>query len=232
VSILVHLVSKLPQQNKCNNKTLPLVVQVDDNAYHNAHNNLYFAPFFHTLHFAKATKIHTMILTVLIPSKNLNLLYNDNKDIQKVTLSFASYPLFQQYPPSKEILWSLSDYEMLKLSISCTGFQSNYSSCTGKSSKNICSISCSGKRKERMKPPKLMEKLDWIPVISFCKISFPIIPKLAVLAPLLAGFTDNFNSLDSSSHFNFQMRWFQGSDSNPNFNFFWTSNPIASKPNL
>ncbi len=34
-----------------------------------------------------------------------------------------------------------------------------------------------GKRKEWMKlnlPPKLVEKLVWVPVISFCKISFPI----------------------------------------------------------
>jgi hypothetical protein len=34
-----------------------------------------------------------------------------------------------------------------------------------------------GKRKEGMKlnsPPKLLEKLVWVPVISFCKISFPI----------------------------------------------------------
>jgi hypothetical protein len=57
-------------------------------------------------------------------------------------------------------------------------------------------------------------------------------PKLAVLAPLSADFTDNFNSLDSSSHSNFQMRWFQGPDSNPNLFFLKTSIPIASKPNL
>jgi hypothetical protein len=96
VSILVHLVSKLPQQNKCDNETLSLVVQVDDNAYHNAHNDPYHAPFIHTPHYAKATKIHTMILMMLIPSKKLNLLYNDNKVMEKVTLSFTSYPLFQQ----------------------------------------------------------------------------------------------------------------------------------------
>jgi hypothetical protein len=33
------------------------------------------------------------------------------------------------------------------------------------------------KRKEGMKlnlPPKLVEKLVWVPVISFCKISFPV----------------------------------------------------------
>jgi hypothetical protein len=59
----------------------------------------------------------------------------------------------------------------------------------------MCSSSegAQGKRKEGMKlslPPKLVEKLVWVPVISFCKISFPvkhlmpyIMPKLAVLAP-------------------------------------------------
>jgi hypothetical protein len=130
--ILVYLVSKLPQQNKCDNKTLrncvyfgasglkaPTTKEVWQQnltsfcpsgwqCYHNAPNNPYHAPFIHTPHFAKATKIHTMILTVLIPSKNLNLLYNDNKVIEKVTLSFTSSPLFQQYPPSKEILSSLT----------------------------------------------------------------------------------------------------------------------------
>jgi hypothetical protein len=40
--------------------------------------------------------------------------------------------------------------------------------------KNICN---SGKRKEGMKlslTPKLVEKLVWVPVLSFCKISFPV----------------------------------------------------------
>jgi hypothetical protein len=32
-----------------------------------------------------------------------------------------------------------SQYEMLKLSIQCTRFETNYSSCTHKSSENICS---------------------------------------------------------------------------------------------
>jgi len=52
---------------------------------------------------------------------------------------------------------------MLKLSISRTRLESNYSSCTGWSSENICSSSGghSGKRKEGMKlslPPKLVEQ--------------------------------------------------------------------------
>jgi hypothetical protein len=70
---------------------------------------------------------------------------------------------------------------MLKLSIKCTRFESNYSSPTGRSS-NICNSSNSecrrsgGKRKDRIPPKKtLMEKLVWVPVsnFSFCKIFIP-----------------------------------------------------------
>jgi hypothetical protein len=59
----------------------------------------------------------------------------------------------------------------------------NYSSCTARFSENICSSSewrRSEKRKDRMKlslPTKFVEKLVWVPVISFCKIS---IPKLCI----------------------------------------------------
>ncbi len=48
-------------------------------------------------------------------------------------------------------------------------------------------------RKKGMKlrlPPKVVEKLVWVPVISFCKISLPvtpfdapIMPKLTILGP-------------------------------------------------
>jgi hypothetical protein len=55
-----------------------------------------------------------------------------NRVIRKVTLSSPSlwasfHPLF---PLSKDILFK-SQYEMLKLSIWCTRFESNYSSCAG-----------------------------------------------------------------------------------------------------
>jgi hypothetical protein len=47
---------------------------------------------------------------------------------------------------------------------------------TGRRSENICTTSSSGgaqkKRKDRVKlslPAKLVEKLVWVPVISFCK---------------------------------------------------------------
>jgi hypothetical protein len=59
----------------------------------------------------------------------------------------------------------------------------------------MCGSSGALRKKERqdeMKlslPPKLVEKLDWVPVISFCKIFIPsngfvcpMMPKLAVLA--------------------------------------------------
>jgi hypothetical protein len=48
-------------------------------------------------------------------------------------------------------------------------------------------------------PPKLVEKLVWVIVISFCKISFPVtllIPYYAETdrsCPLIAYFTDNFS---------------------------------------
>jgi hypothetical protein len=43
----------------------------------------------------------------------------------------------------------------------------------------------SGKRKEGIKlslPPKLVEKLVWVPVILFCKISFPVTYLMAYYA--------------------------------------------------
>jgi hypothetical protein len=56
-----------------------------------------------------------------------------------------------------------------------TTFESNYSTCTSRSSENICSSKSRrlGKRQDRMKlslPPKLVENLVWVPVISLCKI--------------------------------------------------------------
>jgi hypothetical protein len=68
---------------------------------------------------------------------------------------------------------------MLKLSTQGIRFESNYSSCTGRSSENIYNSSRGGqeKMKKRMKlslPPKLLEKVIYVPVISFFKISFPV----------------------------------------------------------
>ncbi len=42
---------------------------------------------------------------------------------------------------------------------------------------NVAAVEALRKRKEGMKlslPPKLVEKLVWVPVISFGKISFPV----------------------------------------------------------
>jgi hypothetical protein len=73
-----------------------------------------------------------------------------------------------------------------------------YSSYTGMSRENIRSSSGSAQEKGKtgwnsVLPQKLEEKLVWVPVISFCKIFipsythvwWPIMPKLAVLAPLI-----------------------------------------------
>ncbi len=71
------------------------------------------------------------------------------RDIHKVTLSSSPYlwasfslkRLFQWYPQSKEEIFIKSGYEILKLSIYCTRFETKHSSCTDKSSENICSSS-------------------------------------------------------------------------------------------
>jgi hypothetical protein len=88
---------------------------------------------------------------------------------------------------------------MLKLSIQCTRFKSNYSSCTGRSSENIYS-STGGKSSENIYvaimealrkkergdetqfTTKIGGKLVWVPVISFCKISFPVMHLLPYYA--------------------------------------------------
>jgi hypothetical protein len=89
-------------------------------------------------------------------------------------------------------------------------------SCTGRSSENICSGS--GGAQEQGKtgwnsiyPPKLVEKLVWVPVISFRKIFItsyafwcPIMPKLAVLTPWSCDFKDNSKSKNTCiGHFCF-----------------------------
>ncbi len=93
------------------------------------------------------------------------------KVIHKVTLSFTPYPLFQWYPQSNEIL--------LNRSMKCWN-----SAFDAQGSRVIIVVAqvkqqwrCSGKRKEGMKltlPSKLVGKLVWAPVISFCKISFSV----------------------------------------------------------
>jgi hypothetical protein len=58
---------------------------------------------------------------------------------------------------------------MLKISISCTRFETNYSSCTGRSSESIYVAALEVVRKkerhdETQFTPKLLEKLVWVQV--------------------------------------------------------------------
>jgi hypothetical protein len=109
-------------------------------------------------------------------TKRYNNIYY-NRVINKVTLSFTPYPLFQWYPQTNEIL--------LNLSMKCRNSAFN-----AQGSKVIIMAVQVGavkiyvaavealrkKRKVRMKlnlPPKLVGKLVWVPVILFCKIFIP-----------------------------------------------------------
>jgi hypothetical protein len=81
-------------------------------------------------------------------------------------LRHSSHPQENEKGPKKT---KKSQDEMMKLS------ETNYSSCTGRSSENICSSSggAQGERKDSMKLsllPKLVENLVWVPVISLCKV--------------------------------------------------------------
>ncbi len=109
-----------------------------------------------------------------------------------ISSAFAPYPLFQWYLQSKEIL--------LNLGVKCwnSAFNAHRSRViivvVQEGAVKIYVAAVHRKRKHRMKlslPPNWLEKLVWVPVISFCKILFhsqlrvwcPIMPKLAVLAP-------------------------------------------------
>ncbi len=91
----------------------------------------------------------------------------------------------------------------------CTRFKSNYGSCTGKSSENI--YRRLGRRKYRMKlnlPPKLVERLVWVPVSLLCKkISFPItclMPYYVATGhfhPLIIKLYNNFSVTTSKANF-------------------------------
>jgi len=56
-----------------------------------------------------------------------------------------------------EILLNL--YEMLKVNISCTRFESFYSSCVGRSSENICSSSGRDQENERQDKTQFTTKI-------------------------------------------------------------------------
>jgi len=98
-----------------------------------------------------------------------------------------TYPLFQWYPQNKEILLNLS-MKCWNLAFDAQGSRVIINIVqVGAVKKYVAGVKAL--RKEGMKPPKLVEKLVWVPVISFCKVQFPIMhwcptmPKLAVLAP-------------------------------------------------
>jgi hypothetical protein len=63
---------------------------------------------------------------------------------------------------------------MLKLSLECTRLESNYSSCTSRTSERIYVATAEAlRKKERLwmkklsSAPKLVEKLVWVPLTSF-----------------------------------------------------------------
>jgi hypothetical protein len=64
---------------------------------------------------------------------------------------FTPYPLSQWHLQSNEIL--------LNLSMKCTKFESNYSSCTSRSSENICRRSGGAHEKERQDETQFTTKI-------------------------------------------------------------------------
>ncbi len=88
-----------------------------------------------------------------------------------ILFAFIPYPLFEWYPQSKEIL--------LDLSMKC--WNSTFNAQGSRVIIVVVQVGAVkiyvGKMKEGMKlnsPPKLVEKLVWVPVISSSKISFPV----------------------------------------------------------
>jgi hypothetical protein len=93
-----------------------------------------------------------------------------------ISSAFAPYPLFQWHPKSKE--------NLLYLGMKCgnSAFNAQVSRViiaivqVGAVKIYVPAVRRSGKRKHWMKlslPLKLVEKLVWVPVISFCKIFIP-----------------------------------------------------------
>jgi len=91
---------------------------------------------------------HCQFFGILFGEKNFMYPWEFSKKSPCLWASFHPYPLFEWGIQSKE-LFIKSGYEMLKLGSWCTSFESNYSGCTGRSSKNIRSISGGAQGKER-----------------------------------------------------------------------------------
>jgi hypothetical protein len=97
----------------------------------------------------------------------------------KVTLSFTPFRIFQWYLQSKQILLNLHIQKGRNSAFNAQGLRVIGVVVQVGASENIYSRQQwrrSGKRKDRMELsllPKLVEKLVWVPVISFCKIFIP-----------------------------------------------------------
>jgi hypothetical protein len=94
-----------------------------------------------------------------------------------VPSAFTPYPLFQWYPQSKETLLNLR-MKCWNSAFNAQGSRVIIVVVQVRAVKIYVAAMEALKKKERgMKlslPLKLVEKLVWVPVISFCKISFPV----------------------------------------------------------
>jgi hypothetical protein len=88
----------------------------------------------------------------------INVIMKRQASLKSPCLHPVFGPVFTPLSPlsvvsAKSVYFIKSQNEMLKLSISCTRFETNYSSCTRRSSENICSSSVGAqeKGKNRMK---------------------------------------------------------------------------------
>jgi hypothetical protein len=120
-----------------------------------------------------------------------------NKLIIKVTLSFTPYllcfhplsPLFSGYPQSKNFLLNLS-MKCWNSAFNAQRFESNYSSCTGRSSVKIYVAAVEALRKrERGDETQFTTKIGWEKLVCFGSQFLPFLKfhsQLSVLIPYYA----------------------------------------------
>ncbi len=106
-------------------------------------------------------KLRTIYVTIIKQLRTLNInkrrsmsMSKDYNILQIPVKSSCLWASFHSLTPLlvvsiKEGNFIKSQYELLKLSILCTRFERNYSSCTGRSSENLCSSSGAAQVKER-----------------------------------------------------------------------------------
>ncbi len=107
-----------------------------------------------TIHVTIIKQLHTLTINKrgsVSMSKDCNIL---EISVKSSCLSPCLWASFHSLTPLlvvsvKEGNCIKSQYELLKLSILCTRFERNYSSCTGRSSENLCSSSGAAQVKER-----------------------------------------------------------------------------------